>query len=197
MILAVDPGEKMGLAIVNPLLRRIASHRSALPACEVVRVATSWEGLGPLPEIDEGVVEYQYGGRIHRGPRRVSAASVIKLAFRAGHAAALIPAPIRYALAPQVWKGSLCSGGGTIAKAAFCNRISRNLTDSERAQVWQFPENRRLDVLDAIGLAWAVAHMSPGDLARHVIHEDGLFLTHSNALSGAVTGGFRAAKGKT
>jgi hypothetical protein len=164
----MDPGAEKGYALVDPRDMRV---RPAWDAPNVVAVGTS------IAEVVErsgnalaagrklwACVEFQYGSRVSTG--EISADSVIKLAFRAGYmlaeATTLLGADEHFAVVPQRWKAELFPSA-TLRKDVFLAKLLRQLMPDEVAAVRVVEERDEKnvdDVLDAIGIAWALAHVA-------------------------------------
>jgi hypothetical protein len=172
-IIGIDPGLRPGYAATSGPLR----VRKHFQASEVVAVAESWRGM--LDQIAIGrkyriAVEGQFSGRIYSKSDPVSAESIIKLAFSAGYQAAQATHADYclgcYPLQPSEWKDALYREGGRTRKDVFCNRIRDALLPHEAAkiQALDLTPKREMDILDAIGLAWALALLpEPKPFARH------------------------------
>ena len=147
MILAIDPGEHPGYAVVSPA------------AGEAVAVLACGSALTAIPtnlwmQVTRVVVEGQDFNRIVRGPtggRRVSSTSIGTLSFVAGVQAA---AAARSCCLSQIervpvrdWKDAHWRGGGSMPKAVFVNRLRR--------KYGPIAEVISDDVVEAIGLAEA------------------------------------------
>lgn len=161
MDLGIDPGRRPGYAIFNPATGRvehIALKLVDLPAMRIERIA----------------VEGQYiANPKHRTKRKARPIDVVKLGFTAGWqargAACQYLGATVYALTPKVWKPLLYDRGDRIDKEVFCNRLYRDLSPTEKRIVDAIPEPRRLDVLDAIGLARC---LSMGDFREFKVQYD-------------------------
>jgi len=169
IIVGMDPGASKGYAIVDPEDMRV---RKSWSAPGVIAMGTSLAEVVDL--LPAGALrhrpiwvacEFQYSQRVTTG--EISADSIIKLAFRAGYmlrdASALLDAAEMFAPVPQRWKTELYSVGASLAKERFTAKLIRELDRAEMTRlaiIEQKNDDDVDDVLDAIGIAWAVWHVA-------------------------------------
>lgn len=197
LIIACDPGEKRGYALVDP---RQPWTRAKLIAPRVIAVGTK---PGPLLLLAHSmsvaqniarpiwtIGEFQYAQRVSGG--EISAESIIKLAFRAGYMLRDMATPFQiaedpmggaimrdydidrqFAATPQWWKPEI--GDPNLRKDIFCERVKRQLTTEELELLRAVPLTHTEDVLDAIGIAWALSAYANrgGDLSLWEVDGDG------------------------
>lgn len=165
IVQGIDPGGEPGFAWVdtdNPVRR---TNDLWLP--DVIRMATA---LDPADTADVFVTEGQWEPRerrtltlhgFQRSKPRVR--DILKLSQRAHFLAGLLagrwdkPA---YCLPPDVWRGTLDMPDSALVCA---NRTEELLTYYERARLAQATKSRKrqVDVLAAIGIAWAWYLLAP------------------------------------
>ena len=174
LITAADPGEHKGYALADS---EDIVERKTLRTPRIVAIGTS---LTPilnrleLPGLDRnrrpmwGCVELQYTARVTTG--EIAADSIVKLAFRAGYMVRELADPQGvdacelFAATPHRWKCTVWPKGDGMRKDAFCEKVKRQLTADElellRIALEPYSEAERatriLDLLDAIGIAWAL-----------------------------------------
>ena len=160
LILGIDPGAEKGYALIDPeqpvIRRSVTTPRVLFLATDILDVrACLYGNVRPLWVI----VEYQYGNRVGAG--EISADSIIRLAFRAGfmlREAATLPCCVdKFASPPSSWKDEVFTHGKGIRKDVFCNKLKARLTPEELALFEPIADRNTDDVLDAIGIAWALA----------------------------------------
>lgn len=179
LINGMDPGAARGYAIVDPEdiveRRNLSAPRVLAIGTQLVDVLHAIDAKRPLWHI----VEFQYTSRVTSG--EISAESIVKLAFRAGFMLRDAMADAKtecvidqFAAVPRQWKAEIWRGGATLRKDVFCERIRRQLTPKEVAQFSAINHNNHHDVLDAIGIAWAL-WFAAQDAAKlrswHVTHD--------------------------
>jgi hypothetical protein len=155
VVLGIDPGSKPGYALANtdrvwPRMQFV-SH-VGLPVIFATRL-----GWKPMAERYARVVtEGQDPAAKRHGKADVKEESILTLARTAGRQlerAMLHRQAAGYLYPVKVWKEALMPGCGALPKIVFCNRIEAELIPEERTLL---PEGeRKLDVLDAIGIIWA------------------------------------------
>ena len=155
--LAIDPGAHPGYSIVDSadLIDRPRFCKRAFP--RVVWLATRWV-LPPNPNRISAVATEGQDPSAKRGSK-AREEDILTLAATRGaqlyRACVEIGAP-GYVLPVKTWKGVLLPGFGSADKAVYCNRIEAELTPEEMQLLAQFTGDRRLDVLDSIGINWAL-----------------------------------------
>jgi len=169
LIVSMDPGAEKGYALMDP---EDIVERKSLRTPRILALATTLADLlvfaaRHFPGRPVWViVEYQYSSRVTSG--EISADSIIRLAFRAGFMAAeamlTIPNVIDgFAATPHQWKDLLYARGSTLRKDIFCERLKRELTPAEIELFANIPDDNVDDVLDAIGIGWALHYAPQGD----------------------------------
>lgn len=165
IVLGIDPGREPGFAWVDTAGPVRRANDLWLP--EVVCVATTLE---PDDTADIFVVEGQWEPRERRtltthGFRRSKprVRDILKLSQRAHFLAGVLAgrcARPAYCLPPDVWRGTL----GMPDSALVCaNRTEELLTYAEQGRLAQATKSRKrqVDVLAAIGIAWAWYLLAP------------------------------------
>lgn len=168
LIVGMDPGAEKGYALVDPEVIRC---RSEIDAPQIVAMGCSLSEM--IDRAPAGIftdrpvwacVEFQYAQRVTTG--EISADSIIKLAFRAGYMLAeclwALGAEEHLSTVPQRWKNELFAFGATKPKHKFTRRLMRNMQPDELKELQKIEEVDAKfvdDVVDAIGIAWAVWHV--------------------------------------
>lgn len=167
LVLACDPGEHMGFALVqiDPVLRLSCVRASKVLAMSTsLQQAASW--LRDLPLAPIVLIEDQYRGK-------ASVASATTLSQRAGHISGFlvgagVPEENIIFVTPQAWYKAV-GMPPRVTKAVCMSRIEASLTPDERAVLETICEvypHHRMDVLAAIGIGWAFPYLSASTLAR-------------------------------
>jgi hypothetical protein len=174
LILGMDPGEEKGYAVVDPEDMR---NRQSFDAPRVLAMGTTLgEVVNQLDNYQMRrpwwcMVEFQYVARVQTG--EISADSIVKLAFRAGamllEASCLLGAQDWFTTTPQRWKSEVYAQGGSLRKDVFVNRLIRDLMPDERKRLQEIEEVHEKyvdDVVDSIGVAWALWHAATTSPSR-------------------------------
>jgi hypothetical protein len=164
LIVGMDPGAEKGYALVDPDPRLLHQHRRpTIVAPSLLKIGT--EIAHVLPSNAQGrpvwtMVELQYVERVTSG--EISALSIVRLAFRAGFmlrdASAALGDRLMFAATPHDWKAMIFAGGSAnVRKDIFTERLKRQLLPRERTLFASIKPDLVDDVLDAAGIAWALA----------------------------------------
>lgn len=158
-ILAVDPGEYPGFAIVNGESRK---H----PTMGMYRTKIEWMGASieaakaylesaGMPDVI--LIEDQYKGR---GSNK----SITTLSQRAGYLVGVLGLPVELVsfVSPKAWYHA-AGAPRNCTKAVCMYRLQHSLSANEAVMleslVSQFP-NQRFDILAAVGIAWSYPRLS-------------------------------------
>ena len=146
-ILAIDPGEKPGYALLDAT--QLISVETK-PACiqlkryPVICSGTSLEAIDSTPP-DQTIclVEDQFFGGA------AGKKSLKTLIFRAGQQVGRVQDRVSkiYTISPTNWRIALF--GGNLSKEVSNNRVLANLSQDEQMRLYSS------DVLDAIGIGWS------------------------------------------
>ncbi len=164
LIVGMDPGEHKGYALVDTedIVERKTSRFPRVlqlgTSIDTIRDKLNSYGADAGRRPVWSVVELQYTERITTG--EISAESIVKLAFRAGYmireAHALPNAEEMFAAVPNRWKCHIFAKGGGMRKDIFCEKVKRQLVGPESELLTGLPDTHLMDVLDGIGIAWAL-----------------------------------------
>jgi len=161
-ILAIDPGEYPGFAIVGGPTKR---HAMGIHRCPIEWLGASIPAVKAYLELtgmpDVILIEDQYRGK-------ASQKSMTTLSQRAGYLAGALGLPVdrTYFISPRSWYKAV-GAPAKCTKAVCMYRLQHSLTPSElvvlEALVAEFP-NQRFDILAALGIAWSYPRLSPSML---------------------------------
>ncbi len=169
LIVGMDPGAQKGYALVDPDPRFLHQHRRAsIVAPSVLAIGTEVAQIRDVA-LSHGrpiwsMVELQYVQRVTSG--EISALAIVRLAFRAGFmlrdADTVLAGARTFAAVPigeWGWKEKIFAGGaGRVRKDIFTERLKRQLTPREAGLLRDLKQDLVDDVLDAIGIAWALSN---------------------------------------